>query len=840
VVRTAAVSTNSESPRKGTTTNLPRLGRSPLGMAFLAVASGICASRFGLPAICLWIAAWLASSMATVAYFRNATKVTAVCLWISLVGLGGIWHHQWWNLYPADHLARSITGDPAPVCARIRVLDTPRQADDFRRSENRDAAKKLTRCMVSVDQVRDRDHWRTVSGQAQLRVQGSLDHVAPGDSCEVFATMYPPSESLVPASPSAATFLRPKRLLFSLHAEHPQAITRIRQSSRWNPVWWIPRLRQACSQQIERFIPERHRELALALLLGIRDNLDRELVDTFLVTGTVHLLSISGLHVGILAMAVVWLMRWITQNERWTLSVTVATTLIYAMLAGGGAPIVRATILVMVFSLAVILRQPRQSLNSLAAAGLIVLALNPTQLFDVGAQLSFLAVATIAVATSLRSTKPQRDPLERLIVSHDSKSMSFLRWSWRQLQHGTWIGLLIWVVSLPLVMCHFHVISWISALLNLLLGLPFALAMIMGFLMLVLGWILPPFGYVAGWSVGAALDVIIWVAKGGEEVYLSHQWIAGPTLFSVGIFYGLLGLGFIFFRHLREWGIGLATAYVAMTAVWILPQAWSSAPLRRDQGKNLECTILAVGHGGCIVIDFPQGERLVYDAGGLGDPRSLANVISRFLWSRPTNAIQSLVISHADWDHCSAISHLMQRFSIQNVWVPPSMWYHQEPAVRSLCSLLEQHAGQFRCAVLGDAIISHSPPKVRVLSPNPRQRFANDNSSSIVLLVEHLGHRILLMGDLEADGVKELAKREPIDVDVLVAPHHGSLGSNPDTLCSWCKPEWIVISGSRGASQRTIENYHHSQARVLHTAIDGTVSIAVGHDGTRITTHAQR
>lgn len=107
-----------------------------------------------------------------------------------------------------------------------------------------------------------------------------------------------------------------------------------------------------------------------------------------------------------------------------------------------------------------------------------------------------------------------------------------------------------------------------------------------------------------------------------------------------------------------------------------------------------------------------------------------------------------------------------------------------------------------------------------------------DNANSIVLLIEFAGCRILLPGDLESPGLDDVLAEEPIDVDVAMAPHHGSARSSPAGFAAWCRPEHIIISGGHGrdAGEATAL-YQDASAKVLHTAEVGAVSVTLSSLG---------
>ena len=277
----------------------------------------------------------------------------------------------------------------------------------------------------------------------------------------------------------------------------------------------------------------------------------------------------------------------------------------------------------------------------------------------------------------------------------------------------------------------------------------------------------------------------------------------------------------------------LGCAYLLMTVSWVY--AYAFEPWLDPHDKSLECRILAVGHGGCAVVDLPSGEHLMYDAGGMGNPRSIADSISRSLWYHRDCSIDHLILSHSDWDHCSAVPLLSQRFPLGSVWMPPSMWHHPEESMQVLCRNLAANARQVRCVTTGDRIQSTPQATVRVLYPDARRSYPNDNASSVVLLIESAGHRILFTGDLEHEGVRHLTSEPPLDVDILMAPHHGSLDSEPQQICNWCKPEWVIVSGNLKSSQSALQNYRDCGAKVLHTAIHGSILIRFAENDVQVT-----
>ena len=195
--------------------------------------------------------------------------------------------------------------------------------------------------------------------------------------------------------------------------------------------------------------------LALALVLGEREELDAESTRQFYESGTVHLLSISGLHVGLLALVLFRGLELGFWRRRPAFVAVAIITALYALVIDAEPPAVRATVMVWLVCAALYTGRPVSPFNLLAASALVVLALNPADLFRVGPQLSFLAVATLAWVGQRVARRLPRDPLERLIAGSRPWPERMLRSFAQSTGRFLLLTAAVWLVSLPLVLAAF-------------------------------------------------------------------------------------------------------------------------------------------------------------------------------------------------------------------------------------------------------------------------------------------------------------------------------------------------------------------------------------------------
>ena len=305
------------------------------------------------------------------------------------------WRHCRWNLFADDDLGCYASRKAQPICIEAVAVESPQGvASSIARSDARDADAAKARGSPSIwfRCATARRGSRFPAGRRCL-VIGEPPNVEAGDRIRCFGQLSAPDGPQNPGAFDYAARLRADRVLSRLQAEVPQCVSVVETGSDWNLSRQLQRVRSHSNQLLERYLDPRRAELAAAVLLGLREELDADRREAFLTTGTVHILCISGLHVGILAGALFWIMRRTRSRAAGPWQLSPLSRSVYALMVDAAPSVVRATILVLVACIAVWLGRRPLGFNSLAAAALVVLAINPAHLFHVGAQLSFLCVA---------------------------------------------------------------------------------------------------------------------------------------------------------------------------------------------------------------------------------------------------------------------------------------------------------------------------------------------------------------------------------------------------------------------------------------------------------------
>ena len=797
----------------------------PLVAVAVAVATGC-----GLPAVVdlspvVW---WSAAAVALVAWAVSVGLGrygwAAVMLLVAVVGGAAGWSAIRSNLFSFDDLAWSLTSSPQPVAVEGIVEESPRRLSapviDPLRSGAAQAAvqRPSSECVLAVLAARRGAAWRPASGRAALIVDGEPPDLAAGCRVRVFGRGMRPPPPLNPGEFDFRERAQSLRCLSIVRAHSAECVRVLSRPAAWSPVAWIDQLRDGGVEVLRRHLSAERAPLAAALLLGSRESLPREESLEFLVTGTIHILSISGLHVGFLSLALFKVLRMLTLPRGWSLVAVACCTGLYMALVRAETPVVRATLLIWLTCLGAALGRRSLAANSLALAAILVLLWHPPELFRIGSQLSFLSTAVLIGASAALPRTDTDDPIERLIERSRSPWERRLRRIGRQMFEMVITGAAVWAVTAPIVASCFHLVSPVGLVLNPLIAPLVAVAMGWGFLCLVTATVSATLASACGWACDGTLRCIGAVVSWAADLPGGYWWVAGPPAWWVAGWYVLLAATLLVVTRER---LPRISTWLAVATAWVVV-GWTAvaapalgylqhAGMGAAQHAGMRVVVAAMGHGCGIVVRSPTGRCLVYDAGRLGAPSAARRAMTAVLWHEGVNRIDTLVISHADTDHFNAVPELLERFAVGEMVVPSPFLESDSWAVGEVLRLARTAGIPVRAAAAGESFALDPLCRIRVLHPTAggddahvhdvslkaamSDAMATDNETSLVLAVESAGRRLLLTGDLEGRALARFIASDPDSCDVLVAPHHGSRTSLPPDIARATAADWVIVSG---------------------------------------------
>lgn len=805
----------------------------PAVATVLALSLGILIDKFCPVPVALWAStAVIIILLSTVAQILRKSTVASLFVLTALIQIGGLRHHMVYHLRADSNIANyaSVDGRPARLLG-IVVSDI-----EIRQSEHGphipswmelDRSQCEIKCLV----LQDGAEWKPVTGNIRLFLNGHLTHVQIGDHIECLGRLKIPDAPHNPGDFDYREYLRRQGIDALVTADHPRSVTLVEHSTDWQ--WILPRLRARVRQTAQllfaaQLSPESH-SIAASLLIGDRTRLTDSMEDSFRESGMMHILAISGLHVGILAGFVTLICRLLNCSPRTTAVVVVASILLYAGLTNHRPPVLRATLLIILMIGGAHARRRVDTLNVLAACAVILLLFNPEDLFDIGAQLSFLAVAAIVWSSRILRNRPDPQEMGQLPVSESWAWLEFVRPLGRWLYEGLIVTGAIWLVTLPLMMTTFHLIAPIGLLLNLFILPLVAVVLGIGYLFLIVGLLVPEISWPLGALFDWSLQLLLMIIKLGQAAPLGHLSLSGFSIWWLIGFYILLYFALMHTTSLRA-ARNVKWSLLGWAILGVLP-AWPQAPT-----NDLRITVLSVGHGLAIVIELPTGEVLLYDAGNSGDGQRAERTVASYLWSQNIQHLDAIIVSHADHDHFSGLYGIIEKFTVSSIFISQPFLDFEQIGVVDLCESAARKNIPLHIVAAGDSLQvqasrERSEVSLQILHPAVGFNSDSDNANSIVLLIEHQSRRVLLTGDLERDGLDALLAQSPRDVDVLLSPHHGSAKSNPQALLDWSSPETVIVSTSDRKIGKQLEFDLDSRTPFLTTALSGAISITIGQAG---------
>ena len=597
---------------------------------------------------------------------------------------------------------------------------------------------------------------------------------------------------------------------------------------------WIQRqlygLRAQGEALLNRTLPEPHAALANGILLGIDAGIPDDLYEKFNLTGTSHVIVISGSNVAIIVAALMAIFQRALGRRR-AIYPTLAGIGCYALLVGGDAAVMRAALMGGLVVLAGALNRRSTALVSLAAACWAMTLINPLMLWDVGFQLSSMATASLilftpAVTGLFARLWPgfQAGPLtaDQPADPAPDDTGAGVKGVGKNLLHGLVAdGLIVTlaanVLVLPLVVYYFHRLSVVSLLTNLVIVPVQPLILLWGSLGIVIGMVgLQPLAqallwvawlgllwtvHAVEWSArlpGASVEVATFGAAGLMAVYGTVAMLRWRAPMMRGLQRVAGWVGHDWQRRLLQ-PATLGILAVATLLIW-------SAALSQPDGR-LHVHFLNIGQGDGIFIQTPSGRQVLVDGGS--EPQRLFGQLGAVMpfWDR---SVDLVVLTHPDGDHMNAQAELPLRYAVSHALDtaisqenPDAEPWRARMAGQGAAVHL-QHAGGW--IDLGDGV------SLWVLWPPPGgfESEDRDNENSLVLKLVYGQFSALLTGDagLAAEATW-LVEGTPVAASVLKVGHHGSNSGSGAPFVAAADPQVAVIQV--GADN----TYGHPTAEVL-------------------------
>jgi len=609
------------------------------------------------------------------------------------------------------------------------------------------------------------------------------------------------------------------------------------ERGRGSPFWaTLYAFKRRAQDTIARLLPDPQAALLTGILLGVESGIPADLMDAFSATGTSHIIAISGFNISIIAGLFTALSARLFGGRR-AMPFAVAGIVLYTLFVGASAAVVRAAIMGALTMIALHYGRQADAFTSLFAAGILMTAINPYTLWDVGFQLSVAATAGLILYTG---------PLERWITR---LLAAFLREEMAQrvvavINEALIVTLAAQITTLPIILYNFRQLSLITLLTNFLILSAQPGVMLWGGVATLAGLVWLPAGQVLSWVAWLFLTYTIRAVELTARVPYAAVSLGRISPLPVWIYYGFLLGGYVVSQmdaeHRQSLWQRLTSRLPAKALITGLALAviliWVAASSLPD-GK-LHVVFFDVGQGDAIFIQTPQGRQVLIDGGP--DPTALTAALGRRLpfWDR---SLDLVILTHPDADHITGLIPVLERYRVDRV-LDPGYPSTSQNYIRWLELIAEKRISAL-LARAGLRVELEPGLVCEVLhpasDPDPEGK-ANDASAVTRWTWGQV--TFLLPGDIE-QGVEAalVASGQPLKATVLKAPHHGSDTSSSAAFLQAVDPQLVVVSV--GADNR----FGHPSPEVLERLAGRTVlrtdergTIEIVTDGTRLWVQTER
>lgn len=697
---------------------------------------------------------------------------------------------------------------------------------------------------------------KRVNGQVRLSVKDVEYLYSYGDVIKVTGLLARPDPPGNPGAFNYRTYLERQGIWVTLSVLNKDSIKKIGEDG-GNPVgrfalWAKQKLSAAATYSL----PPPEAAVLNGVVFGTQGMIDRQTREAFNETGIVHILSVSGLHVGLLLAGLIALFSLLKISPGLTAPLATPVLIFYAIMTGINPAVLRATLMALLFLWAHHLGRDQDWPTTLALAALVILLWNPLQIYHPGFQLSFSATWGLLYLGPL---------LARFFMGlFDGIPPTIARAA----AQGIAIPLAAQLATIPLVAWYYNLISPVSIPANLLAAPLVGLILALGLLAAGLGVIWLPLAGLVNASTVIVMDMFLGLVGFLQELPGAVVYLATPpVLLAVAWYGGLLYAAGLSYtepgspdrQRWKSW----APAGIALTLVMIIIWwPWQG-------GKRLVVHFIDVGQGDSILVQTPGGKNILIDTGGRREEYQTGTgtgdqVVSPYLRKIGVNRLEALVLTHPHEDHCGGAAYLVENFPIDLALVSPVggniLCYQSEPvnqltgdagngkkktddevppAYKALLRKIATSGIRVQTARAGDVLRLEPGISMEVMWPEESGAIEGDgsNNGSLVFRLIYGNSSFIFTGDIEVEAQRKiLLSGEDLESDVFKLPHHGSRSLLPE-LVDKVNPSIAVITvGAHNTfghpAPSTLDLLYQDGITIYRTDQDGAVIMET--DGNRI------
>lgn len=542
----------------------------------------------------------------------------------------------------------------------------------------------------------------------------------------------------------------------------------------------INNIKEKMIDNANRNMPKRTANLLLGILIGERDNIQEDIIESFRTANLSHILAVSGAHTSYIILGITYLISKSKTPKRIGYIITIINLLIFIIITGASYSVVKACIMAIVVIGAKICYRKENFFTSICISLIIILIQNPFAINDIGLKLSFMGTAGIvifnkSITNFFIKLKIKQKIAEALSVTFSAQLM-----------------------IMPITILNFNTISLTFFISNILASPLLGIIIIFGFISIFISSILNPISKILFLILHIFLELLILVSKVTEKIPGSSILVRTPNILFAIVYYILILFFNYFFvikqnptRRFHKKIIKIITikniknGFKVIAVVFLIMLLLTR--IVRIINPTLKIYFIDVGQGDSTLIVTPKNKKILIDGG-----EGKTNVLFQYLLDRRINKIDYIIISHFDSDHCNGLIEIIEKMRVENIVMSKQSKESEE--YKKILEIIKQKNIKVSSVKAEDKIIIEKNLYTKILNPAEKFEFQDLNNNAIVAKLVYKNFSMLFTGDIEK-AEENLAKKykNELKSTILKVAHHGSKTSTSEEFLKYVEPQIALI-----------------------------------------------
>ena len=578
----------------------------------------------------------------------------------------------------------------------------------------------------------------------------TIDKINLGDKVKIKGTLKLPSKNTVPNLFNYRKYLNNNNIYYILTASE---ITKIKNNTK---------ILTHYKNKLQKYINRKKAHTYLNIfILSNKNDLDKEVLNSYQVNGLSHLFSISGMHITLLLGTILKLLDKVSYNRYYKYIFLIIILIIYMYLTDFTPSILRSGIMFILLTLNKLFNFKIKTKNIIMLTFIIIVLINPYYIYNLGFQLSYLISFYLIIFAHI--INKHKNYFKKLFIT----------------------SLISFLVSFPIIISNYYQVNLLSILINLLF------VPIISYIVLPLAFItliLPTDSLLI-----LTMDILEGISLSLTNINYLLLELPKPSIYLIIIYYAIITLLLI---NKKCFISLLTTIFIHKISINFNP--------------NMEILFLDVSQGDSILLHYPHNKyNILIDTGGNYNYEISKNIIIPYLKSKGINKIDYLILTHGDYDHMGESINLIENFKVEKVIFNCSEFNDLE---KELIKVLEKKKIKYYSCIKE---LNIDDNKLNFLQT---KEYDNENDNSNVIYNELSGYKFMFMGDSGIEKEKDILDKYNIsDIDVLKVGHHGSNTSSSEEFINSINPKYSLISVGKN------NRYGHPNKEVLDTLNDSKI-----------------